>query len=288
VIDYLVVGGGTIADSATRSVTSITGITGFPGIRGDAFDRPEEDGGIDPTGQYQSARVISVEGEIWGASNAAMWADWRSFAGTLETAISTDTLLQWRDAGGTIALRGYCRLIGDLLPTLTADEQGPFLRYLAQFRLVDPRWVSDTEQNGTVGAPTASGGMPLPVVFPIPFGSGSSGGSTTVTNAGNTKTWPTIVIQGPIVGPVVESVTLGRVLSFPTLSLGDGQTLTITTNPDGRAATVAGASVLGNLDYQNSRWFYMPPGANTIRFYGSSGYGVGTALTVYWRDAYNS
>jgi hypothetical protein len=289
VLDFFVVGGGSLADTSTRSMVEVDGLTGLVAIRGELFDRPEADGGVNPSAQYQSARVVSGIGEVWGASEAAVWTDWQSLAGTLEVAMNTDTLLQWREAGGSVTKRGYCRVIGDLLPTLAADEQGPFLRYQIQLRLSDPRWYAETEQTDTVGSPTVDGGMPLPVIFPIPFGEGSTGGALTATNGGNTKTWPTIEIQGPINGPVVENVTLGYALYFPTLVVGVGEVLTITTNPSGRGAEVDSSNVLGDLDYQSSRWFWLAQGANSIRFYGiSGGYDSGTGMTVRWRDAYNA
>lgn len=297
-IDYLDLGSLRLHEDTTHGLTGIDGLTGPSGVRGTWDDRPEADGWVSPAVTYLPGRTIILEGAVWGGSGAttaakidAAWTEWNELAAALEQAAADPTLLKWRHAGGSVDLQGYVQLAGEVLPRLSEDRNGPLVEYQAMLRASDPRWYSQTEQSSTVGSPTVDGGMPLPVVFPIPFGAGSSGGSLTVTNAGNTISYPRLVIQGPISGPVVENVTQGLALVFSDLVVGAGQTLTIETNPASpRSATVAGANALGSLDWLLSEWFGITAGATeTIRFYGlGGGYAAGTTLTVYWRDAYLS
>ena len=275
----------------TRSFGAVHGLTGLPSVRGVAVDRPEDDGATEPLNQFSSPRIVTVEGETWASTIDLAWTDWDAIAAAFEAAQTGDVLATWET--GTTPLRqvqGYCRLTGDVLPDLSADDQGAFIRYQAQLRFSDPRWYSQTLQAQSIGAPTVDGGMPLPIVFPIPFGSGSSGGQMTVVNNGKTKTWPTLTVTGPISSPVVENTTLGRALYFAGLVLGAGQQLIIETNPrTPRSAKVSGASVIGSIDNTTSKWWWLDPGTSSIRFYGAAGgYGVGTNFAETHRDAWRS
>lgn len=297
-IDYLDLGATRLHETSARSVRRVEGLTGPPAVRGDWVDRPESDGWIIPPDLYLTGRTIVIEGEVWGPAGVvdaakidSAWAEWATLATAIEAARTSSLVMTWRNAGGSVDKQASVRLAGEVLPALTEADNGPFIRYQLMLRAASPTWASTTEQNTTIGAPTADGGMPLPVVFPIPFGLGGTGGSVVVTNDGNAIAYPRLVVQGPISGPVIESVTAGLELRFPTLLVGAGQTLTVECDPAGpRSATVGGANVLGTLDWGASSFFGLPPNvAQTIKFYGiGGGYGTGTTLTVYWRNAYIS
>lgn len=287
-IDNLYLGSTQLADTATRAVVRVEGLSGPPGVRGDTFPRPEADGVVEASAsQYLSERIISVEGEVWGATISAAWGEFDTLCAAFNGVLSTAGNLRFQRAGGGIQLQCAVRLAGPVLQALEGGEA--LIRYQAQLRAADPLLYSQTEQSSTVGSPTTSGGFPLPVIFPIPFGTGASGGSLTATNGGNVATWPRIVIQGPVVGPVVVNSTTGQALYFDSLTLASGQTLTIECAPALRSALVAGASVLGSLRWADSDFLRLAVGANTVSFYGiGGGYAAGTTMSVYWRDAYVS
>ena len=293
-LEYLDVGSERLHETSTRTLVLADGLTGPPPVRGTWIDRPEEDGWIVPSFQHNAGRIIVLEGECWPGGNTpatdaaqinAAWAEWDLLAKVFKAAVATDTLVKWQHAGDTKQLQGTYRLAGEVLPTLSADENGPFIAYQATLRSADPRWVSQTLKSEVAGAPTVEGGMPLPVELPIPFGAGSSGGSISAQNAGNAIAWPSIVIQGPVTGPVVENVSQSKELRFDSLTLASGQTLTIEMDPAApRSAKVAGASVFGSLKVASSEFFGITAeSTETIRFFGA-----GTAMTVTWRDGYIS
>lgn len=286
-LDYLDVGGQRVADTSTRSVTRVVGLLGLPLIRGVDFDRPENDGGVEPYAQYLSPKTVTINGEFWGADVPSVVDDFGDLLQTLETAANADTLLKWRPAGDARDLQMTARFIGDCQPILDAvDGNQPILRYQAQFRCADPRAYSQTLQSSSTGAPSANGGMPLPIVFPIPFGAGVTGGSIVASNAGKTVTWPTFTLIGPCNGPVFS--VGGYTLTFASLSLGAGQILIVETNPRFRSATVAGASVMGSLRFADSVFAGLLPGVATNVGFSALGGGTTaeTNLTVAWRDAY--
>ncbi|MBA3844166.1 MAG: hypothetical protein H0X39_16385 [Actinobacteria bacterium] len=276
----------------TRSLTDYKGLTGVPPSRGNAISRPEQDGGVEtPLGdQYVDPRIVTLEGEVWGASIDAVWADWDVIVQAFEAFVRGPVLCSWSFGSGTSrVVQGYARLLGEIDGPGSGDNIASLIRWQAQLRFADPRWYSSTLQSQSVGTPTSSGGMALPVVFPIAFGSGSSGGTMTATNSGRTRTWPQLVVAGPITNPVVANITSGRALYFSSLTLAAGQTLIIETNPLGpRAATVGGVSVIGSIDASRSAWWGLEVGANSLQFYGDGGYAAGTTLTESHRDAWLS
>jgi hypothetical protein len=270
------VGSTRLCATTTTDITKVTGLTGLPGVRGATYDRPEADGAVEPANQYLAARVITIDGEVWGASVDAAWTSWNTVQAVLLGAVQTPILLKFRRAGGTLDLQCTVRTASNADTDLSADLYGPFLRYHVAFRAADPYLYSQVSQSVTAAAPSAGAGMPLPIIFPIPFGS-ATGGTVAATNAGNAAAWPVLTIAGPIV-------------NFDGLSLAAGDSLVITTNPGARSATVAGVSVLSSIRFVDSVWPYMTPGVSqTWQFYAGGGGTTGsTTLTVSWADTYIS
>lgn len=292
-LDYLTLGASALAATSATDVTKVTGLTGIPsGIRGDLFSRPEADGSVEPANQYLTHRTVVVEGEAWGASVAAAWTAWNTLQGVFLLAVQTQQTLKWRIAGGTIDLQALVRLADAQPPVLDANDQGPFIRYQITLRADDPLVYDQVSQAATATAPSTSAtGMPLPVVFPIPFGLSSTGGSCSVLNGGNAPSWPVITVTGPITNPVLGNATTARYLYFDSLTLAAGETLLITTAPNLRAATQAGVSKLGSLRFSDSVWPSATNGVTeTWQLYTlAAGSTTGaTSMQVAWRNAYIS
>lgn len=273
----------------TRGVQHVEGLIGPPGARGDSYNRPEQDGGIQPFKGYLPMRLITIEGfTVAGGSVDSAWTDWQSIASQFEAALAGDVLLSWKHTNASVTLQTNVRLADQSQPIFTATEQGAYIKYQVVLRAADPRWVSSVSSSSATAAPSSSGGMPLPIIFPIPWGSSSVGGSVVVTNAGTSTSWPTITIQGPASGPVVTCTTQNKFLSFDSLILGSGDVLTITTNPVSRTATVNGLSVLGSLRWLDSSFFGLRAGvAETIAFAAiGGGTSASSLMTVTWNPAY--
>jgi len=279
--------------TSDADLTKVTGVTGIPsGIRGDLFSRPEADGSVEPANQYLAHRTLIFEGERWGASVNAAWASWDTLSGVLLGLVQTQKLLKWRRAGGTVDLQALVRLADVQPPVLDSNDQGPFIRYQFTLRADDPLVYDQVSQAATASAPSTSAtGMPLPMVFPIPFGLTTSGGTVTLLNGGNAPSWPVITVTGPIQNPVVGNATTARFLYFDSLTLAAGETLLITTAPNLRAATKAGVSQLGALRFSDSVW---PSATNGVTETWSistlvAGSTTGaTSMQVAWRNAWIS
>lgn len=280
-------------DTVPLEVTNAVGLAGLSGSsRGDTFDRPEADGVVEPENLYKPAKPIVLQGESWSNTQpntvAGALAAFRIVTTAFDDCVQTAKLLKWRWTGD-IDLQQTVRLIDAQPPVIDGGSMGPFYSYQVAFRSAWPYAESQTSQSAAASAPTSGSGMPLPIIFPIPFGT-ASGGTASVRNGGNAKAWPTLTITGPVIGPVVGNQTTGKYLYFDTLSLGAGETLVIETRPDRRTALGAGASKLGALRFVDSIWPSMTPlVTETWQFYGlGGGYTGATGLTIAWRDAYSA
>jgi hypothetical protein len=273
----------------TRGVSHVEGLIGVPGARGDFFNRPEQDGAVAPFKGYMPRRLVTIEGfTTAGGSVDSVWSDWQAIAAQFEAALAGDVVLTWKHQGGTVTLQGNARLADASQPIMDSNSQGAFVKWSVVLALADPRWVSTVSSSGATAAPSASGGFPIPLVFPIPFGGGATGGSVTVTNVGTTLTYPTITIQGPANGPVITASGQGKFLSFDSLILGAADVLTVNMNPSVRTCTVNGLSVMGSLRMLDSSFFGLRPGvAESIAF---TALGAGTTaaslMTVTCNPAY--
>lgn len=276
-------------ETGVCSVISVDGMTGLPAIRGDVYDRPENDGAIEPANQYLGSRIISVEGSVWGTTVDTAWSTWNLIGAVALGAVRSQKLLKFRHLGGSIDLQYTVRLASSGNVVFTGGADGPFINYQLVMRAADPYAYSQTlQQQSVVAASSGSVGVPWPMPFPVPWSLASSAGAVTCTNAGNAPTWPLLVVQGPLIGPVITNATQGKSLYFDTLSLNVGDTLTIDTNPATRSATVNGVNKFAALRYADSEFFTISAGASeSIAFYGLGGGATGaTTLTVQWRNAY--
>jgi hypothetical protein len=121
-------------------------------------------------------------------------------------------------------------------------------------------------------------------------GTASAASTTTVTNTGSGRAYPTVVITGPTTGTALldtlQNVTTGRSIYF-SYTINAGETLTITFQPDNLNVI---SSFIGNaasaiLPGSNEADFFLQPGANTIVFLAS----VSTVTAAMrWRNGYLS
>lgn len=290
-IEYATLDGYVLQDLSTDSTTqvsSVAGITGLPNIRGEVYDRPENDGGVEPANQYLGVRYSTWELGTFGVTIADARANWTNLLRVLRGCVAQQKQLRWRANADTLELQSNVRLSSMTPPTLNVDSQGA--RYMAQviFRHADPQNYDQTSILAATGAPaTAIQGISWPVTWPVPWAIIVTGsGAVNVTNNGDAPAWPIIDIAGPINSPVVANQTTGKALYFDGLTLSAGQTLSINMNPASRSASVAGASKFSTIRMSASEFFSVSAGATeSIAFAGSSTDG-NTTMTVSLRSAY--
>ena len=128
------------------------------------------------------------------------------------------------------------------------------------FRAFDPYWRGDeVVREYQVSAPdffTEGDGFPLQL----------AGATIIVTvsedNIGDADAWPVWTIRGPGT-PRIERPDDGAVIEFDDLTLAEGETLTIDTEPGVKTVELDGESVYDQLTLESSL-FALSPGVNTL------------------------
>lgn len=106
---------------------------------------------------------------------------------------------------------------------------------------------------------------------------------TTIHNAGDFPSPPSLRIHGPGTNPVVKNA--GVPITFSGLTLAAGDYVDV----DLLQRTVidnTGASRYSTIDFLNTTWWYIYPGDNTVRIDWGSGSTAASDLDVTWRDAW--
>jgi hypothetical protein len=268
--------------------------TGWSGINGGTIARVTAgalfgaaSGQITPTASastgayYDDAgvRLPALAGETWTASISAKGTNTQSIVIVVREYDSGGSFLRQTQSGsqtfnGATQRFSYTAALG----ASTASIDVAILSAVAS---VSPFLVDNllVERSGSASAYSFGAGWS--------FGTAPAGGAGVTTNAGNTDSWPVVRIFGPVSAPILTNVTTGKRVSFPALTLADGQFVEL----DMRRGSViynglASQSMLRFLDVVASDFWPLIPGGNNVRLSGS-GYSATTKATVYWRDAWN-
>ncbi|MEZ5101161.1 MAG: phage tail family protein [Thermoleophilia bacterium] len=290
-LEYLDLGGVRLHETSTRSIVRALGLYGIPGVRGDAPDRSQQHGAIEPARQYLPAKLPTIEGEIWGATVEAAWAEFDELAAQLERMLDTPATLAWQRTGGT-PVQMRVRVAGVTDPAV--EETGLPLSYQLTLRAADPRVYAQTQQSADTSALEAgSGGIfGYPYAYPYSYGDLNAGGIVTVTNGGRVATFPTIRLYGLLVAPSIRNATTGKVLSLPGLTIDTGDYVEV----DMLAGTVRlngspDANLLRHLDPNVSEFWPLEAapaaaaGENVVRLQASS-FDPSALARLSWRDAW--
>lgn len=248
-------------------------------VRENADNLVEDDGGIHGS-FYYGRRPIVLQGIIW--PDPITLANQRMDKLARATnAMRDDCTLRWTEDGSVEKLL-YLRR--QTPPRFTGRRPKQF-----QVGLVskDSRIVSAAEQAQLIGAvgTVTLGGLEFPLAWPINFGGGEGIGSETIVNLGNTNARPAFRVDGPITNPVIANDSTGEELRL-NYTLNTGEYLEI--DSVARSIRLAGTDDrYYALDFANSTWWQLRPGANTVRLRATA-YATPAALTVSWRHSFIS
>lgn len=118
----------------------------------------------------------------------------------------------------------------------------------------------------------------------------TASGTTTVTNTGTARSYPTLVIKGPSSGTAriysLVNATTGRSI-YLNLTINAGETVTMVFQPDNLSfvSDFQGNIASAILGGSNEADFFLQPGANSIAFLSASST---VTATLQWRPAYAS
>jgi len=256
-------------------VTRTEGWAGSPPIRLTLSARPERDGAFDAP-SYRDPRVITVEGLAVAPDRTAQELAKDRLAAVLNDGSTLSPL--------TVTEPHLTRLA---MVRLTAeskiqDRRGNAFEFSVQMTAPDPLRYSAELHSTSCPLPVSGGGLTFPLVFPLDFGSGGSGGRANLVNAGTVATWPVWRILGPCVSPAIVNTRTGEELAFD-LVLHDDEVLVVDT--DARTVLLHGTASRRSFLLPGSKWFPLRPGTTQVVFRADDR-NPAARLAAEWRDAW--
>lgn len=165
---------------------------------------------------------------------------------------------------------------------LMARENPTYSRYQLDLLAEDFRIYSTAESSGTA---TISVGGSFSIPFSIPFSfEGGVDGSVTITNNGDTTTYPTIKFTGPLTNPRIYNEANDTFVQLNT-TIDSGDYITVDTKSKTVVSNI-GVNKLSTMT-DNSHWPYLDPGQNTFVLTSGSEDDTGSALITF-QNAYSS
>jgi hypothetical protein len=228
---------------------------GFPTVRDVVSPLPTRDGDFDSTRLY-GPRSVTVVGSLVPSA-----------AGSRQKALQ--------------ALKWWCqpRLRPRVVYAVDADCAPLWLG-------VRGSQLGAPISNATVSAFTAAWVAPDPVARALTTQTATinPGATGTVTNAGTYRAWPVLDLYGPWTNPTVTWVTpnAGSIV-ITGLTIPTGHYVEIDTNAQ-TALFDATTSVYDHIDFHNTRWAGLEPGATVLGFSATSSSSP-ARLVVKWADS---
>jgi len=162
---------------------------------------------------------------------------------------------------GSTARELACQYVGGL--DGDGRDNGPgWQRVGLRLRALQPYWQADVKDFVFVmDAPMTFFQYPF---FPLRISRGTIDGSVIVFNSGDVPTYPIITANGKFTSLQVNNLDTGKTLTFPTLSMVDGDNLVIDTRPSVLSVRLNGNNAFGLLSAASSLWS-IKPGQNHLQ-----------------------
>jgi hypothetical protein len=240
-----------------------------PAPRDVTGDNANDHGSWDAT-QFYGSRSFALTGKAYAPDHDVLHTAEQRFM----TAVGLGLLVRHVEPGFDRQAR--FRRAGEVLWTEITDT---IAQFSASLWAGDPRWYSHSMVTAETPFPSSSGGLTWPATWPATWAATIATGLLRLTNLGNETAWPLYIITGPVTEPSIVNADTGQAMNFD-IALAAGESLHVNT---------ATHQVLANGEQAASRrstfhgdWFGLRPGANNIRFNGSSGR-AGARLSVTYQ-----
>jgi hypothetical protein len=256
----------------------ITGLLDGADVRENGMDLVEGDGGVHGA-FYLGRRSGTLEGIIWPDPDMTAVNAREQKLKRATRALRADAVLSWTPTGGTTR-----RLLVRRKERVAITARRP-KEFQVQLVSASPRIEATTESNQTITPGAAAGEIGISSPISNQVGSGyQASGAGIVANLGDMEAVWRARITGPVTNPRLRNNTTGQELRF-TITLQAGEYLEV--NADTHAITFGAALTprYAALDFANSDWWLLQPGANDIRLL-SAAYSAGAQLDLYFRHAY--
>lgn len=155
-----------------------------------------------------------------------------------------------------------------------------------RFEAFDPRFKDPNIHTFSYVSSGGSSGT-FPITFPLTIASfSSSGGGIPINYVGNWLTYPTIILNGPLVGVLIRNLTTGEKIEL-TGSIASGRVVTIDLAFGRKTATLDdGTNVIGLITSDSDiGTFHLAPGPNNIQI-NATGTSAISSVVLTWYDRF--
>lgn len=152
----------------------------------------------------------------------------------------------------------------------------------------DPAFYDPTTKTMTSGANNREPGRTYDLVHDRVYPPAETGADNTAVNDGDLPAWPIITITGPIEKPLLENVTAERYIVLSAnggLTLDAGEVCVVNMREHTVLVGELGSSAYDKIEFSESQWWGVYPGAQTIRLSGL-GSTEDTSIVMTWNDPY--
>jgi hypothetical protein len=245
-----------------------------PDVRTSYSDR-QADHGSWAGKAYLQSRVLTAGGAIVAPDQATLEAALDS----LQAAASLDdTLLVVYE---TTPRQCTVRRSGRVLIDRPTDR---IANYSVLLTAADPRKYATTLQSQSVGLPSVSGGLSLPITLPITITATTVSGSVVLTNPGTAATRPVLTITGPVASPTILAQrpdgTVTQLAYADTLQAGE----VLVIDCDAHSVILNGTT--SRRRYLSGTWPEIPAGSQLTFLWSASSYDPAALLTGTCRAAW--
>ena len=142
-------------------------------------------------------------------------------------------------------------------------EGGDSRKISMQLLMPDPYLYAQNTSTTNL-SPVSGSGLNYPYTYPIVYGT-VSGGSGSISNAGNAIAYPVITITGACTNPVITNTTTGEAMTL-NISLAQTDALVIDCRPATRSIKLNGTTNKIGVKTTASKWPSCQPGVNNLTF----------------------
>ncbi len=263
-------------------VVDIRGL-GMPSVRANDVPRLDTHGALTSRKELLPGRTVNLQVVVQGDPGD----------GTLDARVtSLSKACQVHDTPGTLTFRfpigygvasttdddrfltAYCRRITKMI---TASQSSGRIPCYIQFECPNPVIRCATQSTSLIELTAFGGGTTFNETFSLGFGTASSL-STLVDNEGNFPAYPNLRFAGPLVDPGIANNTKGQWIQLAGVTIDSGDYVDI--NFYERSILQSGTTSVYNKLTNDSTWWTLDPGLNSLTFTASSASAV--EMTFNW------
>ena len=260
-----------IFDGTNYSISNLSGLES-PTVRLPRYNLPGTDGAFVSNALY-GERAIKITGTINAPdsdpltylANRTTLINALNFKRDIDNNIVPQLMTITMANGQVLTTQVY---VDNPVQMAFSSDKTDYEDFIVTFVAADCNLYGINKNTSTLTYPI-EGGTTVPTAIPLSLGS-SSGGSIIINNTGSTTTYPIITINAPVINPYIINLTTNKFMQILyTLSEGS-EPLVVDCNTN---TIFQGSNDITGIQTQNSTFWGLNSGNNTINYSGTSGSG---------------